>query len=57
MYIESVDNRSFIYTSLTVYETRQRIYELEDSLKQKHFLRNSKSSLVFSDKKAENAEY
>lgn len=46
MYIESVDNRTFIYTSSTVYESKQRIYELEDILKPKHFLRISKASLV-----------
>lgn len=46
MYIESVDNRTFIYTSSKVYETKQRIYELEDILKPKHFLRISKASLV-----------
>ncbi len=46
MYIESVDNRTFIYTSSKVYESKQRIYELEDILKPKHFLRISKASLV-----------
>lgn len=46
MYIESVDNRTFIYTPKKVYESRQRIYELEDILKPKHFLRISKASLV-----------
>ena len=46
MYIESVDNRTFIYTSQKVYGSRQRIYELEENLKPKHFLRISKASLV-----------
>lgn len=46
MYIESVDGRTFIYTSQKFYESKQRIYELEDILKPKHFLRISKSSLV-----------
>ena len=46
MYIESVDNRTFIYTGTKVYESKQRIYELEDILKPKHFLRISKASLV-----------
>ena len=45
-YIESVDNRNFIYTKDKVYETRQKLYELEDMLKDKHFLRVSKSSLL-----------
>lgn len=46
MYIESVDNKTFIYTAAKVYESKQRIYELEDILKPKHFLRISKASLV-----------
>ncbi|MGN1303666.1 MAG: LytTR family DNA-binding domain-containing protein [Oscillospiraceae bacterium] len=46
LYIESVDNRTFIYTGTEVYESKQRIYELEDILKPKHFLRISKASLV-----------
>ncbi|MBQ5333081.1 MAG: LytTR family transcriptional regulator [Oscillospiraceae bacterium] len=46
MYIESVDNRTFIYTSSKVYESKQRIYELEGILKPKHFLRVSKAALV-----------
>ena len=28
-YIESVDNKTFIYTKNKVYETRQKLYELE----------------------------
>lgn len=46
MYIESVDNRTFIYTASKVYESKQRIYELEDILRPKHFLRISKASIV-----------
>ena len=46
MYIESVDNRTFIYTESKVYESKQRIYELEDILKSKHYLRISKAALV-----------
>lgn len=46
MYIESVDSRTFIYTSSEVYESKQRIYELEDYLKSKRFLRISKASIV-----------
>ena len=45
-YIESVDNRNFIYTKDKVYETRQKLYELEDMLIEKHFLRVSKSTLL-----------
>lgn len=41
-YIESVDNRNFIYTKDKVYETRHKLYELEE----KRFLRVSKSTLL-----------
>ena len=45
-YIESVDNKAFIYTKSKVYETRQKLYELQEMLKEKHFLRVSKSTLL-----------
>ena len=45
-YIESVDGKSFLYTNDGVYETAYRLYELEELLKAKHFLRVSKPMLV-----------
>ncbi|MCM1023760.1 MAG: LytTR family transcriptional regulator DNA-binding domain-containing protein [Prevotella sp.] len=45
-YIEGVDNKVFIYCETQVYETRQKLYELEEALKEKHFLRVSKSVLL-----------
>ena len=45
-YIESVDNKAFIYTKSKVYETRQKLYELEEMLSKEHFLRVSKSTLL-----------
>ena len=45
-YIESVDGKTFLYTNDKVYEASYRIYELEEMLKQKHFLRISKPMLV-----------
>ena len=45
-YIESVDGKTFLYTGDNVYETSYRIYELEELLKAKHFLRISKPMLV-----------
>lgn len=45
-YIEAVDNKVFLYSSKNVYETKQRIYELESALKEKYFLRVSKSLLL-----------
>ena len=45
-YIEAVDNRLFLYSSRRVYETRHRLYELEEMLRKKNFLRVSKSILL-----------
>ena len=45
-YIEAVDNKVFIYCTRQVYETRQKLYELEEVLVKKHFLRVSKSILL-----------
>lgn len=46
LYVESVDNRTFLYTAEQSYETRQRVYELEEALKKKRFLRISRAALV-----------
>ena len=45
-YIEAVDNKVFLYTKNKVYETRQRLYELGEVLREKHFLRVSKATLL-----------
>lgn len=45
-YIESVDNKSFLYTQEKVYETKHKIYELEEILRKKRFIRISKSTLL-----------
>lgn len=45
-YIEGVSGRVFIYCAQQVYETRQKLYELEDALRDKYFLRISKSVLL-----------
>ncbi len=45
-YIESVDGKTFLYTDDRVYEAGYRLYELEDLLKEKCFLRISKSMLL-----------
>ena len=45
-YIESVDGKTFLYTSRQVYETAYRLYELEELLRPRHFLRVSKPMLV-----------
>ena len=45
-YFDSVDGRTFLYTKEQVFETPHRIYELETQLKNRHFLRISKSMLL-----------
>lgn len=45
-YIEAVDNKVFLYTQKQVYETRQKLYEMEELLQEKYFLRVSKSLLL-----------
>lgn len=46
LYFESVDNRTFLYTKEDVMEIKQRLYELEDYLSEKDFIRISKSLIV-----------
>ena len=45
-YIESVDGKTFLYTKERVYRTGYRLFELEEMLKNKHFLRISKAMLL-----------
>ena len=45
-YIEAVDNKTFMYTQNKVYETKQKLYELEELLRDKHFVRISKSAIL-----------
>lgn len=45
-YVEAVDNKVFLYSVRQVYETKQKLYELEEILKEKYFLRVSKSLLL-----------
>ena len=45
-YIETVDNKTFMYCENNVYESRQKLYELEEALTGSDFLRISKSVIV-----------
>ena len=45
-YAESVDDRLFLYTAADSYEIRMKLYELEDLLKNKCFIRVSRSMIV-----------
>jgi len=44
-YIETVDNKTFIYCESNVYESKQKLYELEE-LRMTDFLRISKSAII-----------
>ena len=45
-YFEAVDNKVFIYCRQSVYESRQRLYEIEDHFASSDFLRVSKSVIL-----------
>lgn len=46
LYFEAVDNRTFLYTEENVLEIKHRLYELEESLSNRDFIRISKSQIV-----------
>ena len=46
LYIDTVDRGTFLYTAGGVYQTRLRLYELEEQLACRDFLRVSKSVIV-----------
>ena len=45
-YIDTVDNKVFIYASGEVFESKQKLYELEERLTGLDFLRVSKSTII-----------
>lgn len=45
-YFEAVDNKVFIYCKDKVFESRQKLYELEEMCEGKKFFRASKSSII-----------
>jgi DNA-binding LytR/AlgR family response regulator len=45
-YIESVDSRTFFYCEKEVYESKQKLYELEETLAGGDYLRISKSTIL-----------
>lgn len=45
-YFEAVDERVFAYTKERVYEMKNRLYELESSFADRHFVRCSKSFII-----------
>ena len=45
-YVEAVDDRTFVYQKKEWYESRRRLYDLEEFLEPYHFVRISKSIIV-----------
>ncbi len=45
-YFESVDNKVFIYCKNKIFESRQKLYEIEEIYGEKYFLRTSKSVIM-----------
>jgi len=46
LYVESVDRKTFVYTNSETYESELKLYELEQQLIERDFLRISKQSIV-----------
>ena len=46
LYIEAVDRRTFVYTDDETYESEMKLYEMEQELLKRDFLRISKQSIV-----------
>ena len=49
LYIESVDDHTFLYCESSVYDSHQKLYELEECLKHTAFVRISKSCIANTD--------
>lgn len=45
-YFEAVDNKVFIYCRDKVFESKQKLYELEEMCEEKKFFRASKSTII-----------
>lgn len=46
LYIDTVDNQTFLYTNSDTYYSKQKLYELENQLAEMEFIRISKNTIV-----------
>ena len=46
LYVEAVERKTFVYTNTDTYESELKLYELEQELIERDFLRISKQSIV-----------
>lgn len=49
-YIETIDNKTFIYTDDDIFENNFKLYEIAEKLKHKNFIQISKSCIINIDK-------
>lgn len=49
-YIESIDEKTFLYLECEIYETQQKLYEWESQLENTSFVRVSKSTILNTEK-------
>ncbi len=45
-YIESVERKTFVYTNTDIYESKLKLYEMEEKLCESNFIRANKSCIV-----------
>lgn len=46
LYIDTVENKTFLYTELKTFSCKQKLYELENELAEMDFIRISKNTIV-----------
>lgn len=46
LYMESVDKKTFVYTFNNIYESKLKLYEIENELREKGFMRISKKTII-----------
>lgn len=46
IYVEAIDRKTFVYTQKDIYESKLKLYEMEEKLMQCGFFRVSKSCLI-----------
>lgn len=46
LYFDTVDSRTFIYTTENIFETSKRLYEIEERLAGEDFFRSSKAAII-----------
>nr|WP_288825086.1 LytTR family DNA-binding domain-containing protein [uncultured Clostridium sp.] len=45
-FIDAIDNKTFLYTNNNIYSCKEKLYELEEKLKNMEFIRINKNTIV-----------